>query len=215
MKNPRFQQIFNPILLVFFWALAIFILTLTLWLTKVPIAFKSFTYEDVLRLLSVVFLAALFAERALEVFITTWRGPGAADREKSHKQLESRIAEYKTMSADTLRDNNIDLHAERDKLDAADREVSIYKSQTKRIALWCSLILGLAISVVGVRTLEMLVDAKVMGELMISRPNQVAVFRLVDVLLTGGLIGGGSEGVHKVAQIFTDFMDKTRQRINT
>jgi hypothetical protein len=65
-----------------------------------------------------------------------------------------------------------------------------------------------------VRTLEMLVDAKVVGDLLVSAPNQVAAFRLVDVLLTGGLIGGGSEGVHKITQVFSDFMDKTRQNIN-
>ncbi len=215
MNNSRFRWLLmNPLLLLFFWILAIFVLTLTLWLTKVPITFKSFTYEDVLRQLSVIFLAALFAERALEVFITTWRGPGANDREKTFKQLDKHFVEYKAMTPEALQAAHIDLQVERGKLDAADREYSTYKSQTQRIALWSSLILGLAISAVGVRSIEMLVDAKVIGDLAASSPNQVSAFRVVDVLLTGGLIGGGSEGVHKVAQVFTDFMDKTRQKIN-
>ncbi len=214
MKNSRVQWILSPVVLLVFWLLAIFVLTLSLWLTKAPIAFKAFTYEDVLRLLSVVFLAALFAERALEVFITTWRGPGANDREKTFKQLEKRVAEYKAMTPAQLEADHINLEEERNKLDEADREYSTYKSQTQRIALWSSLILGLAISAVGIRTIEMLVDGTIISGLEASTPHQVAAFRLVDVLLTGGLIGGGSEGVHKITQVFTDFMDKTRQRIN-
>ena len=40
------------------------------------------------------------------------------------------------------------------------------------------------------------------------------LFHSVDILITGGLIGGGSEGIHKVVVLITDFLDRTRERVN-
>jgi len=65
-EKPRIATGFTSNLFILFWVLAIFVLSLTLWLTKVPITFKSFTYEDVARLLSVVFLDAIFLEMLVD-----------------------------------------------------------------------------------------------------------------------------------------------------
>ena len=42
---------------------------------------------------------------------------------------------------------------------------------------------------------------------------QGLVFRCVDVLLTGGLIAGGSDGIHKITQLATTFFEETRNGI--
>jgi hypothetical protein len=34
----------------------------------------------------------------------------------------------------------------------------------------------------------------------------------MDVLLTGMLLGGGADGLHKLVSIFTNFMDSTAQQ---
>ena len=65
--------------------------------------------------------------------------------------------------------------------------------------------MGLLISAVGIRTLESMVDRNALTE--ISR-LQSLVFRLVDVLLTGGVIAGGSEGIHKIANIYNAFTER-------
>jgi hypothetical protein len=65
---------------------------------------------------------------------------------------------------------------------------------------------------VGVRGLQPLVVTESFAQL---PANQMHVFRIMDVLLTGGLIGGGSDGIHKVLQVFLDYTDKTRSRIKT
>ena len=39
-----------------------------------------------------------------------------------------------------------------------------------------------------------------------------AAFLAGDVLLTGLLLGGGAEGLHKIVQVFTNFMDSTAKR---
>lgn len=42
---------------------------------------------------------------------------------------------------------------------------------------------------------------------------QILAFNMVDICLTGGVIAGGSEGIHKLTQVFTDFMESSSQRI--
>ena len=65
------------------------------------------------------------------------------------------------------------------------------------------------VSAVGFRSLQTLVDPASLAAL----PGvQRFIFGLLDVFLTGGLIAGGSDGIHKIAQVFYDFMDATAER---
>ncbi len=41
---------------------------------------------------------------------------------------------------------------------------------------------------------------------------QERAFMAMDVLLTGMLLGGGADGLHKLVSIFTNFMDSTAQQ---
>ena len=41
---------------------------------------------------------------------------------------------------------------------------------------------------------------------------QATVFNGMDILITGGLIGGGSEGIYKLVTLITDFLDTTRAK---
>ncbi|NDJ23162.1 hypothetical protein GS682_16265 [Nostoc sp. B(2019)] len=88
-----------------------------------------------------------------------------------------------------------------------ERKRVAYKSDTRIIALWTSLLFGLLISAIGIRSIEPLV--------VIDSDNsmQVILFRCLDALLTGGLIAGGSEGIHKLIQVFIDFMEATSKQI--
>lgn len=88
-----------------------------------------------------------------------------------------------------------------------ERKRVAYKSDTRIIALWTSLLFGLLISAIGIRSIEPLV--------IIDSDNsmQVILFRCLDALLTGGLIAGGSEGIHKLIQVFIDFMEATSKQI--
>jgi hypothetical protein len=40
-------------------------------------------------------------------------------------------------------------------------------------------------------------------------------FDLVDVLITAGLIGGGSNGLHSILQVFIDMAENTSAKIKT
>ncbi|WP_414544151.1 hypothetical protein [Nostoc sp. CCY0012] len=62
-------------------------------------------------------------------------------------------------------------------------------------------------SAVGIRALETFVNIQGLPD------NQVTVFRWLDVFLTGGLIAGGSEGIHKLTQVIVEFLEATSQQI--
>jgi hypothetical protein len=38
-------------------------------------------------------------------------------------------------------------------------------------------------------------------------------FRLVDIVLTAGILAGGAEGIHRVMTLFLDFVSTTRERV--
>ena len=91
------------------------------------------------------------------------------------------------------------------KVDAAAGDVANYKGKTKRNSFLFGLGAGLAISIVGVRVLKPFVswDADPVG-------LQAAMFDFIDIALTGAMIGGGSDGIHKIMNVITEFLDVAR-----
>lgn len=153
--------------------------------------FKPVSGESIVDLLAPLFVIALFLERAQEVFITTWRKAGRTDLEDRNRNL----------LAAELPDSNAIL--------ASKQALARYKETTTRIAFLFGLSAGVLISIVGVRVLDPLTDFQSSA----AGPTQAFVFKLLDIVLTGGLIGGGSDGIHKLVSVATDFLDKTREKI--
>jgi hypothetical protein len=73
-----------------------------------------------------------------------------------------------------------------------------HKQDTRRIAFGLAIGLGLVSSLVGVRALSNLVTTPT------NVPDAVS---MLDVLLTGLLLGGGAEGIHKIVKVFTSYTD--------
>jgi hypothetical protein len=191
--------------------------------------------------LTLLALVSLFLERALEVFINTWRRPREEELDNEIQNNQRVIAEKKELREAKIeqpqgilkaRETPVvgepgqvmtevavqSIPAETTKLtDALEKELahlkeneqarSAYKATTRKIALWTALVFGLLISGVGVRSLDTLVQP-VQGSLYSG--IQSLVFRCLDVLLTGGLIAGGSDGIHKITQLFTTYFEETR-----
>ncbi|MBD2167892.1 hypothetical protein H6G04_26240 [Calothrix membranacea FACHB-236] len=100
-----------------------------------------------------------------------------------------------------------DLTARVKDLNDKERKRIAYKSDTRIIALWTSLLCGLLISAIGIRSIEPLIIIDTTNTI------QISIFRCLDALLTGGLIAGGSEGIHKFIQVFTDFLEATSNQV--
>jgi len=41
---------------------------------------------------------------------------------------------------------------------------------------------------------------------------QAQFLRVVDIVITGAVLGGGAEGLHRIISVFTDFLYATRAR---
>jgi hypothetical protein len=208
------------------------------------VTFRTFGFNEVSQLLTLLVLVSLFLERALEVFINTWRLPRQEELENEIQNNE-RVIEEKRGLRETKIENppqimtketevskdpdkvtqstqvtkipegaeklTAELNLELTKLKTNQQLRSAYKSQTRKIALWTALSVGLLISGVGVRSLDTLLQPVPQGAL--NSGIQSLVFRCLDVLLTGGLIAGGSDGIHKITQLASTFFEETRNGI--
>jgi len=200
----------NPVNLIAFGLVVVLGGVLVALLRPLPLVFKDNGLTQVVQLLMSLVLVSLFLERTIEVFITIWRGPQAKQLEASVHTHQMRMAALSKVAADPVAMVAMDQASQ--ELDAVTQAATQQKSGTRGWALWASLALGLAISLVGVRTLNPLVTADSYNLLAQGQKN---LFDLVDVLITAGLIAGGSNGIHAILQVFIDLAEKTSNRIKS
>lgn len=149
--------------------------------------------------LAVAVVVSLFMERAIEVFVGVWRNPTLVGLEAELERIAQRLKDSKEP------DEAARLQSEQHRFNLLRAQ---YKVGTQRFALRASFCAGLLLSVAGLRCLEGLAaDVSSLPSL------QQFLFHFVDVLLTGGLIAGGSDGLHKIAQVYSTMIDTTNKRL--
>ncbi len=159
-----------------------------LYFTKATgIPFKSIQETDVLAILTSMFVVAVFMERSIEAILTPVRVP---DRQKIERDLEDCQRAAKT---DETKANDVI---------AKQRELETYRLKTAQRAYWLSFSFGLIISLVGIRTLAGLVEPEEVEKL---GDLQRTMFEFVDIILTGGVIAGGSAAINKIASAISNF----------
>jgi len=181
-------------------ALAILIVVPIFW-TFQSVGFKPFQTGDYASVFSQLLIIAVFMERALEFFINLWREPGKAElahRLEDHEQQYAVLEDKSSEEAKKLQNDIAELKYSQ----------QLYGSQTFRISLWSSFLFGLVVSTVGVRALQ-----SVVGDVSGLAQPQQAIFHFIDVLLTGCLISGGSEGIHKIAGLYNKFMETSTNKV--
>ncbi len=174
-ETKRFSHTTGAIFIVLILA-ATFALLYYTKATGVP--FKSFTESDVLAIITSMFVVAVFMERSIEAILIPVRAP---DRQKLEQELED------IGTDDSKKGKQIE----------KERELQTYKLNTAKYANWLSICFGLIISVVGIRTLAGLVnpdDLKALGDI------HRTLFSFVDIVLTGGVIAGGSAAIDKIGR---------------
>ena len=157
--------------------------------------FKPFHAEEIVGDLTALFLISVFLERALEVFVTWWRD---VDRLKLEQEIAHAVADAKAA------DPAAAAAAQRLVLQKQ-QELDIFKAQTARRSFMCGLVAGAVIALAGARALEPLLTT-----LPTPSSAQALVVTMVDVVITAGLIGGGSDGIHKLVSVITDYLDAIR-----
>lgn len=159
---------------------------------------------DVTVLLTTFFVLALFVERTLEVFITAWRGEETVHRENELQTAKQALAQSPTDSA-----LQVSVKKQTDWLVE-------YRCETQAIALRSGLVLGILIAAVGVRSFDTFVAGPVVPNPPLFWSNmQTGAFRVLDVLVSGGIIGGGSNAIHKMMNVVTEFFDATTKKVQS
>jgi hypothetical protein len=163
------------------------------------LAFKPFSGEEIVGNLTALFLISAFLERALEVFVSSWRD--AARRALEQDVLHAAADVKATADAAAAAEAQRQLREHR-------RALHLFKAKTARVTFACGLIAGAVIALAGARAL---------GPLLVQLPPagspQALVVTIVDVVMTAGLIGGGSDGIHKLVSVITDYLDAVRGKV--
>ncbi|MGR9105911.1 MAG: hypothetical protein ACU843_03170 [Gammaproteobacteria bacterium] len=133
---------------------------------------------------------ALLIERAVEVFLMTWRSEGSYEKEATVKRL---IKEGKTPNDNELK--------------KAQEELIKYKVETQQWALPCTFFLGLLIAILGVRVIEQFLEIPPPGAPGSLCEWQANGLHFVDIILTAALLAGGADPIHKVMDVFRKFME--------
>jgi hypothetical protein len=166
------------------------------WGVKVkPLLFNPVDADVVIDLLTPLFVISLFIERAQEVFVTSWREP-------ERKRLD--IAFETTEPAKPIK-----TAVEKAATDEAKLALAEYETGTQRRSFLLGCGIAIIISIVGVRALQPLLTT----ESLAVDGWQLPFFNLLDVMLTGAVLGGGADGIHKLVSVVTEFLDKTRDVI--
>jgi hypothetical protein len=165
---------------------------------------KPVSVGDITQLLATFFVLALFVERTLEVFITAWRGKETVIREKELHIAKRALAE------------SVNEAARQETVGTRTRELVEYKGETQKIALRTGLVLGILIAAVGVRTFGTFVVPPAASTATAPWSHvQAVTFAALDVLISGGIIGGGSDAIHKMMNVITGFFDATAEKLKT
>lgn len=174
------------------------------------VKFDTFELNKFLQLLIYLFLIALFIEQALEIIVNILRDPSKDKLEKEKKKFKDEIDELKnetSITEKTAEKSGINIHepkvqCKKLEFDKKDEELKLYKNETRQMTLVLGLYFGLIISALGIRVLGTITS--------VDYNNwDVHIFNLLDILLTGSVIAGGSQGIHKMIREFIGFFQKT------
>jgi hypothetical protein len=167
--------------------------------------FKDLSGQAFTGLIAWLFAVALFVERAVEVVVMVFRDY-SADLLQATEDCAT-VASTSANKALAASPADLGLKSTADKtqsiLNEAHKNNVIYRAKTKEIALSVGFVFGAMVSVAGVRALH---------GLLADGASTSGWFNFVDIVVTSAMLAGGSEGIHRIANAFTSFMDNLSSR---
>jgi len=148
-------------------------------------------------LLGTLLFASAILERALDVWLSILMG-GEADRLDAEIRSRKSQLEAAAPNANPVEEKAVaDLIAKR----------TAHQGATRRLAAPAAMTAGTIVSVVGLRSLQPLFEKP---DPAWAHSPQGLAFTAVDILVTGTLLAGGSDGIHWIVALYRDWMDKNR-----
>ena len=171
-----------------------------------PPSLQPLLVKIVVQQLTILVIVALFLERALEVYKLSYFSP---EKERLAAKVDQFQMELLSLSPQTNA-NSEKIQAVQLRLYSAEESLRNYINHMRQNLLKVAIGFGLLIGLVGLRSLESAFDFP-MPESVLEM-FRFYLFRVLDLILTAGLIAGGSEGIHnvikKIGGLFPDIPQK-------
>ncbi len=154
------------------------------------------------QLFGFLILISLFVERAIEFVLSLWRSAEADVLDRNIENIKEKLSKL-TDETEEGKVVKVNLLAE---LEQAEDERVDFKSDSRLAALWIGVTIGVFVSLVGVRIMGSVFEPPDSNHEFHSR-----VFILVDVLLTGFVLAGGSSAIHKIMSLYDSAMNRATE----
>lgn len=202
-NNPKSKTITGKIRIT--GILIIIAVFYTAWqLQFESITFKPDAATNLPAMFGYLLLICIFVERSIEMFLSSFRGAGADKLDLKIKNLQENIKDLEgKMQFDDVAMKQLTEMKTNLRTTGDDR--AHYRAESGYLALWIGLLIGLVVSLVGVRILGNIVEFDNMVD------KQKGGFIAVDVLLTGSVLAGGSEAFNKIMKVYNSFMTKSAE----
>ncbi|MBI5846055.1 MAG: hypothetical protein HZB23_15465 [Deltaproteobacteria bacterium] len=165
----------------------------------IGIPFAENIFDVATKLVGALIVITAFVERTTAVIGSIWFDD---DIDKASAEENSARKALKDKPEDTERLN---------KLSDSSMNLATWRAKKSKMRLYLSLFMALAVSAVGVRTLGSL--------LLIDTPKltvtafQRCFYYTADIVITAGLIAGGSKGLIMIADLISTIIQHTKEKL--
>jgi len=159
-----------------------FVTALLGWFDAVRLR-RDLNYDHYSSLFVGLFIITVIVERFIEVFNSIWRRKGRLERIRDVQYAENDEARIK-----------------------AQRELDAYRARTETLAMYSGFVIGIIIGICGFHTLYSIFDVQAL------QGFQRTAFLASDIVLTAGLIAGGSKGINAVTSLIGEFLQATKEQ---
>ncbi|UXY50593.1 hypothetical protein [Pseudomonas tohonis] len=146
-------------------------------------------FSAVMASLGGIFVIVILVERVTEIAISIWRQSGA---DQIRAEIES-LKGYPARVAELL---------------PKEKALASYQAETKSIALLVGFTISVMVCCAGVGLLSAIIEIT-------AGSSNVNFLRGVDILLTSGLIAGGSDGFHQFVSTLETFFNESKRRMES
>jgi len=143
---------------------------------------QNMPMEDYSALFMNLFIITVIVERFITVFNAIRRRPGRLAR---LRELENAVDE-----------------AEKKR---AQKEFDDYRARTRTLSMYAGFGLGILIGLAGVHTLQLIYEVS-----SLAAGFQKTLFQAIDIVVTAGLIAGGSKGLNAVTSLIGEHLDAVK-----
>ena len=138
-----------------------------------------------------LFVIAVIVERFIEVYTAIWRKEGRVE-------IENRL---RMLKAQPPVDEN--------QVVVVEAELENYRADTGVRTMYAAFAIGLIIALAGVNTLSVLFYSTELS------PMQANLFKAIDILITSGIIAGGSKGINNMSSLMAEFIRASEKNVKS